>query len=268
MSISGAGAAGGVDRWYWSAANALRTSASAENPAVQSAQTRDAAAKRAENFAGVKVEVAGAVSQAAFSPSLYEAVLSLQATPRTQDGAPFPVEIETANGGADIDLDAYFSNEPVEDGLVRLSDAALLIPSAGNIQALTQHASARFKDLLAAYDIPSAPQTITYDQKGEAVLPRDYPYADELKQALADNPGLDKELRTLNALSSHYVGLQRVQAFQDEYAKAQSQAEIDAVLRKHSDLFGPNRRHASIALNFSPSGDISVTAGGAPLRFS
>lgn len=167
-------------------------------------------------------------------------------------------------GNADIDLDEYFADTPSKK--MRLLDTPLLLPSLENIAAVSAHASSRMRRMLSDYGVPSAPASISYNAFGEMRLPSDYPHAAEFKQMLEDHPGLDRELRAVSALSSHYEGMQRAMAFQQEYAAAKSKAELDAILSKYNDLFGANRRTAQIALTFSPDGVLSVTADGKPLN--
>ena len=63
--------------------------------------------------------------------------------------------------------------------------------------------------MLSDYKIPEAPDQITYDTRGKAIIPMDYPYKNELETALQENEGLARELRTVNALASHYVGMRQ-----------------------------------------------------------
>lgn len=141
---------------------------------------------------------------------------------------------------APADLDEYYSNAPAyhED---LLKSAHLLLPNAETIQSIADNACDRLRTMLEACNIPEAPEKITYDTSGEMVLPDDYTHKEAFKEALADNPGLDRELRDLNAISSHYAGIQRAQA--------------ESTSSGHSD----------IALIIGPQGVISIQADGEPL---
>lgn len=184
------------------------------------------------------------------------------AAAKTAIGPANPV-LDTAAGPQETDIDAYFTPKTAPGA--RLSFPPLLVPTARNIDTLSAHASAKLAQLLADNGIPSAPAEITYGPDGKINLPADYPYADRLKQALAEDPATDRTLRTVNALASHYVGLQESAAFSEEYAAAASQAEMDAILAKYSNLFSTHRRYADIALRFAPDGSLSVTANDKPL---
>ncbi|WP_209003956.1 hypothetical protein [Labrenzia sp. CE80] len=171
----------------------------------------------------------------------------------------------TGNGFEELDFDAYFSDTP--SAPKSLEDVGFLLPSADNIAALTEHASARFQQVLDSYGIP-APDNISYDERGNMKLPADYQYRDELEQALEENPGLDRELRTLNALASHYAEIQKLAPFREEYSAAGTQAEIDAVLQRYNHLLKDNNSYSKIALNFSDDGSISLTADGNEIQLT
>lgn len=175
----------------------------------------------------------------------------------------------TDKGNIAIDLDSYFSNEPASTGFLNINELPpLLMPSAQNIKALSEHVSTRFKEMLADYNIPSAPDKITYDNAGKIQIPIDYPYANELNQALKENPGINRELSTVNALSSHYVEIQERMPFIEEMGRATSQIEKDKIISKYSHLLHDNHSYKSLALIFSKDGDLSVTADDKPVKFS
>jgi hypothetical protein len=168
--------------------------------------------------------------------------------------------LDTDQGQLDLDIDAYFTPPPPGQPLSELPP--LLLPSQNNLDALRDHIASAMPGFLAHHDIPAAPASVTYDNQGQIQLPADYPYADKFKQALAEEPVMAREMSALNALSSHKVELDKALAFQQEYAAAHSQAEIDAVLAKYSELLSDNRQAAAIELHFAATGELSVTADG------
>jgi len=175
----------------------------------------------------------------------------------------------TDKGNIAIDLDSYFSNESVSTGFLNLDELPpFFMPSAQNIKALSEHVSVRFKAMLSDYNIPSAPDKITYDNAGKMQIPVDYPYANELNQALKENPGINRELSTINALSSHYVAIQERMPFIEAMGQANSQAEKDFLIAKYSHLLQDNHSYKSLALLFSKEGDLSVTVDDKPVKFS
>ena len=141
----------------------------------------------------------------------------------------------------------------------------LLIPNRENIETFARQISDAFPGFLSRYDIPTAPETITFDNYGKLQVPADYPYATELKQALAENPTLVEELRTVHALSSHFAGMQEGAAFRQEHARTSTAAEAAAVVAKYSYLFDDDRQPSIIAIRFSSSGGLHITADGEDL---
>lgn len=159
---------------------------------------------------------------------------------------------------AGLDIADYFTPRP------GAALAPLLLPTSANIDALATHAAQAFKQFLADHDIPAAPSTISYASDGTMQLPNDYPHADALRQALADDPAMERELRTLNALTSHFAAMKPSLAFSQEYTAAQSSTSVDAVLARYSYLFSSHRQSANTALAFSPDGTLTPMADGKP----
>lgn len=167
----------------------------------------------------------------------------------------------TGSNGEPIDLDARYADtpQPITGDLL---DAPLLLPTAGTVEALMEHSSVRFKEMLLSYDIPTAPESISFDREGKLVLPEDYPYAEELTQALEENPGLARELHDTHALASHYAEIKRREPMMQELAAARTQAEIDAIMAKYGYLLGDSRSYSQVALTFSESGEMGLSADG------
>lgn len=169
--------------------------------------------------------------------------------------------LNTSKGDRAIDFNSFF--EP-PSGPVNLDSIPLLLPTQANVSALQEHISKVLPGVLQQYGIAEAPSEIKFDNQGQMVLPADYPYAEQLKEALAEEPGLMKQLRTVNALASHLVAMQESIAFQQEYTLATSQTEIDAVIAKYHYLFDGSYRPPEVALAFSEDGRMSITADGEP----
>lgn len=170
--------------------------------------------------------------------------------------------IDTASGTKNVDLDTYFLPQDSNDGL---SLDNLLLPSSKNVEALRDHVSSIFPGFLSDNGIPEAPSKISYDNFGGIVLPEDYAFADELKAALKENPAMERELRTVNALASHLAALKEIEPFHAEYALANTQAQRDAALEKYSYLFGDSRKYPEVSLSFNQQGEMNVNANDKPL---
>lgn len=173
---------------------------------------------------------------------------------------------DTDAGSKNLDIDAYFNPTPNADSVSYTHLPPLLLPSPNNINALAKHISAAMPQFLSDNNIPSPPSSISYDNEGKMQLPADYQYAAQFKVALEKNPAMERELRTVNALTSHYVEMSKSIPFIEDYQAANNSAEQAAVVKKYSYLFSPNRHYTSIALQFSVEGRLSFTADGEPYR--
>lgn len=169
---------------------------------------------------------------------------------------------DTDQGAKPLDIDAYFT--PGSKATYSPPDTLppLLLPSPNNIRMLSRHITAAMPQFLKENNIPSPPSSITYDTQGQIQLPVDYQYAAAFKQALDQHPAMDRQLRTVNALSSHLAEMRKAAPFQAEYAAAPSASEQAAVVQKYSWLFSQNRQFSQMALVFDANGTLSVTADG------
>ncbi len=170
---------------------------------------------------------------------------------------------DTNKGTMELDIESYFTAPGSQ--VVDLDSIPLLMPDQKNIEALSNYISSHMAGFLADNGIPGPPANISYDSRGQIQLPEDYAYAAEFKQALEDNPVMERVLRTTSALSSTLVEMNKSIPFRREYAAATSQAQINAVVAKYSYLFSPNRSYDSIALNFTAEGTLSITHNGKSL---
>lgn len=174
--------------------------------------------------------------------------------------------LSTTKGAVKVNLDEYFS-PPKNQGRINLDEIPLLLPNAENLKALSVHAEERFNELLEKYNIPHAPEEITYNSEGKIILPNDYPYSNELKQALKENEGIDRELRTLHALTSHFAEIQKSIPFHEEFSKAETRVEEEAIVAKYSHLFDDNRNYSSITLSFKDE-TLNLLADGKTIKLA
>ncbi|MEJ2632306.1 MAG: hypothetical protein P8011_10925 [Acidihalobacter sp.] len=194
---------------------------------------------------------------------LYAAASTQSSLPRASSGSDAKAEFDTTKGTTELDIESYFA--PQANQHVTLDSVPLLLPSQKNINALSDYISAHMPGFLADNGIPAPPANITYDTAGQIQLPADYPYSAEFKQALENNPVMERTLHTTYALTSHMVEMNKSIPFQREYAAATSQAQIDAVIAKYQYLFSTNRHYDKIALNFTANGILSITHDSKPL---
>jgi len=202
-------------------------------------------------------------ANAAGTVSISQAARERLAAESAASTAARTATFDTDQGTVEIDIEAYF--QPPPGGFAELPP--LMMPSPANIQALNDYVAQEMPGFLAANGIPQAPASISYDRNGELQLPADYPYAEQFKAALDKTPVLARSMQSAVALTSHYVELQKVLPFHEEYAAAATSAEAAAVVAKYSWLFADNRPSAQIALHFSSDGQISLTADGAAVAW-
>jgi len=183
---------------------------------------------------------------------------SVETNAETEVDSSKLLAMDTNQGHQKMDLDDYFSTRPPSQAAINLMDVPLLLPTAHNLEVLSKYSEDKFKDLMSEYNIPSPPATIEFDGAGQLVLPADYPYASELKQAFAEHPEVEKALSTTAALASHYAGMMEGAAFRDEISTARSQTDQDRIVQKYSYLFDDNRPAAQIVLAFTEDGSMLV----------
>ncbi len=219
------------------------------------------------NSISQKTKAESATSSVSFADIMKNTQSTEAIKPASHISSGDPI-LNTNKGYIDVDLDEYFSNEiPKHEGPLSIDDLPpLMTPSADNILAISEHVSGRFQQLMKEYGIPEAPEKITFDGEGQMQIPLDYPYSDKLRQMMDENPGLERELQTLNALSSHYAELKKREPFIEEMSKANSQKEIDFIIQKYQHLLHDNHSYSVIELNFSPEGTVQVMADNQPLN--
>lgn len=199
-------------------------------------------------------------SKATFS----DYMMALQATAATKSGDTESVSkeltfsMDTSKGTAEINLDDYFEPKSVSADSINLLDIPLLLPSAHNVDTLAKYSENKVKELMQQYNIPKPPATIEFDQEGQLMLPKDYPYSAQLKHAFNENPQVEEALRTTTALASHYAGIMEAQPFRDEMSTARTQADRDRIVEKYSYLFDDNRPPVHIVLAFLDDGSMLV----------
>ena len=194
-----------------------------------------------------------------------KAVASASAASKAEAASSSILSLDTDQGQKDIDVDAYFApslNSP--DGWNADNLPPILLPNPTNINALAKDAVVKLKSLLSAARIPFAPSSVSYDAYGQIQLPSDYPHADQFKQALKDHPVVERELSTVSALTSVVVSMKGSMAFNDEYAKAKTEAEAQAVIARHHALFDGTQHQYQISLRFDEQGEITPFADDQP----
>lgn len=171
------------------------------------------------------------------------------------------MEMDTTKGSREVSLDEYFTPQP-QTGPVSLDSVPLLLPSADNINNLQQYISGKMSSLLAENGIPEAPESVRYGAEGQMILPDDYPYADEFRQAVNDDPALANAMKTTSVLTEMAAAIQKAEDFRKAYEAAGSPQEMAAVLNQYSDLFTDNNQQRDVALTFNSAGEMGLAVDG------
>lgn len=171
------------------------------------------------------------------------------------------VSMDTNLGTHDIALDDYFTPQP-QTGTVSLESCPLLLPTGDNIQAIQQYISGKIPTLLTSHGIPQAPESVRYGPDGQMILPDNYPYADEFKQAVNDDPALANAMKTVSVLTEVAAAAQKTEGFRQAYEAASSPEEIAAVLNRFSYLFSADHQNADVALTFNSAGEMGLAVDG------
>lgn len=172
---------------------------------------------------------------------------------------------DTSQGTEHLDVDAYFSYLSSGASVSSGSLPPLLLPNGRNVQTLADHLSRKLPGFLAEHGIASPPSRITYDERGNIQLPADYPYAAELKQALASDPVMARELSTVNAQASHLAGMNNAASAGQANGGRAAQGDSAADLAAYRALIRNTQHAADIVLQFAESGRLTITADGVPL---
>lgn len=173
-------------------------------------------------------------------------------------------QVETSVGTSSIDFDAYFSPGFGANQQFAPGEFPILLPNEANVAALNAHVAKAFPAFLAANNIPEAPSSMSVDSAGNLQLPADYPYADQLKKALAGDQRMDQQLRSLNSLSSYVADGYAMAPFEKEMANA-APGDVEGIVNKYRWLFTPGRSMPETSIHFSKSGQPEPWANGRPL---
>jgi len=168
--------------------------------------------------------------------------------PAGNEGEDGAVVLDTSQGPIALNLEDYFTAQPGGN----LLDVPLILPNRGSVEALLRHATRVFADLMQANGITDLPSEVRFDDQGHLQLPDDFPYADEVRSFLADNPALERELQSLLAIASHVVAMDRASG---AGSGADQAATTAGTLRDGLDrLFAGRRDDTQVALRFLDDG--------------
>lgn len=140
----------------------------------------------------------------------------------------------------------------------RLGDLPpLLLPTRANVAMLAAQAGDAINAKLDAAGISREPGfklEIEDVNSAHVTVKSDRPDAKAIEDLINGDPKLQMDIHNAYAIASHIPGIDRSMAFQKDYAKAQTQAEIDAVVARYSDLFSGRLPPTEIAMDFGKNG--------------
>ncbi|KFZ38001.1 hypothetical protein HR45_05675 [Shewanella mangrovi] len=179
-------------------ATIANTKAATANPKAATVSSQYAAA--AKTTTGNQHATATHASGQESAVSISNAAKKLAQTPAVQHASAI-YKMDTSAGNKAVNLDQYFAtdNQSSQD---TYSAPVSLLPSLANVKSLSSHVAAGMSDLLQNNKITAGPSAISFDAEGNLQVPEDYPYKQQLTDALNNDPAMVKELRTLDALAN------------------------------------------------------------------
>jgi hypothetical protein len=182
-----------------------------------------------------------------------------KAASRNESTATPPASTEvTLTNGQPAEPLTYSANATAGSLLDR---AKLLLPTRANAAMLAAQAGEAIGAKLDEAGIPRQPGfELTIDDVNSAhvTVKSNRPDAKAIEDLINGDQKLQMGVHNAYAIASGVPAMERATAFSREYAAAQSQAEIDAVVARYSDLFG----------GFSPAADIGLSFGKDGLQIS
>lgn len=138
-----------------------------------------------------------------------------------------------------------------------LDTSTLLLPTRANATLLAAKAGETIKAKLNAAGIPREPGfelEIQDVNSAHVTVKGDRADAKAIEDLINGDQALQMDIHNANALASHIPGIERGMAFHHEYRAAQTQAEMDAIIGRYSDLFSGFASAANIDMRFGRDG--------------
>lgn len=140
-------------------------------------------------------------------------------------------------------IDKIYENKPDETAK-KLGKLPLLLRGSEEISHIQAHVSQRMKELSEEYDIPQAPESITYknpentiyNNSEEMVLPETYAHSKQWHKMLDENPGLKRAIADLYGISQYHAQAKAREPLTEKLASAESVAEREAISAKYPEM--------------------------------
>lgn len=139
-----------------------------------------------------------------------------------------------------------------------------LLPTRANVARLAQTAGEMINSALDAATISLTPPfdlVIEDVNSAHVTVKGDRPDAKAIEDLINSDPQLQLAVHNTHALASSIPTLEKSAAFSQEYAAAKTQAEIDKILARYSDLLSGTISPAEVGLRLGKDG-LTATING------
>jgi hypothetical protein len=176
--------------------------------------------------------------------------------PASQAAAPQTSAVVSLSGGTTAAPLTYSAAGTAASGLGH-GLPPLLLPTRANVAMLAAQAGDTINAKLDAAGISREPGfklEIEDVNSAHVTVKSDRPDAKAIEDLINADPKLQMDIHNAYALASHIPAIDRSMAFQKDYSAARTQAEIDAVVARYSDLFSGRLPPTEIAMAFGKDG--------------
>jgi hypothetical protein len=145
----------------------------------------------------------------------------------------------------------------------------LILPTLENIQTLSDSLSKDLNKLFSDAGIATTP-AVEFEvnpYNAEITVKGEREDKQQITELLEQNPQIERQIRDIAAISSHYEGMSRAMEADRAYRAANNPAEVNQVIAKYASIYSGHQPVAHYSLLFDDSG-VNVRSDGKPLMSS
>lgn len=144
-----------------------------------------------------------------------------------------------------------------ETGNKLLDEHPILLPTRENVRELSSYLEEQLDLFFSENSIPAKPpiEISMNHNTGEVIAKGDREDIDKINELLNSNEDMVNSINSVLAISSTYAALLECANFQQEYMDS---PDPDAVVRKYSHLFDPNREHREATFMYGGSSSVLI----------
>ncbi|MBB1487758.1 hypothetical protein [Oceanospirillum sediminis] len=116
----------------------------------------------------------------------------------------------------------------------KFKDSRELSFTSIGVQDLPLDAARKFYQVRLQYGIPLPPEELSFDAEGNLILPADYPYAYQMKQAFEQSPDLRRMIQEYSVQASSFAEIQSRMPFADAEQDDVARARFEQMVRMSS----------------------------------